>query len=118
MDVAKPFPFLSLPKKLGLMVYERIPVQIKERILENCDYRSAAAKRMGYACTGCSYTIFEQFTTVSVLLTCRQISAEASSIICAKLAEILSFRPRIITDPSLLATKQSMPPVAGTLSTL
>jgi hypothetical protein len=81
-----PFPFLRLPKKIRLMIYERLP--------DERDY---------YSCDGISHGVYFNtwyiFKTIrastAILTTCRAIHSEALSIIKKNLLSALTKPARI-----------------------
>jgi len=76
------------------MVYECLPVQIKRH-----DFNTSS-NTIGFSSKGRSFTTVSKYVDLSILLTCRQVHAEASAIMQKKLLDILDTPPRWIIDLS------------------
>lgn len=94
MDSQRPFPFQKLPIEIRLMVYECLPVQIKRH-----DFNTSS-NTIGSSSKGRSFTTVSKYVDLSMLLTCRQVHAEASAIMRKKLLDILETPPRWVIDLS------------------
>jgi hypothetical protein len=94
MDPQQPFPFQKLPIEIRLMIYECLPVQIKRHVF------NTSSNTIGSSSKGRSFTTVSKYIDLSILLTCRQIHAEASAIMQKKLLDILDTPPRWIIDLS------------------
>jgi hypothetical protein len=91
MDPRQTFPFMKLPTEIRLMVYECIPVQIT---------RDDFATIGGTVPKSCSFAVISKSIDLSILLTCRSIYHEASTVMQKKLNDILATPPRWIIDLS------------------
>jgi hypothetical protein len=90
MNPTKPFPFLSLPTEIRLMIYERIPVIVKVHSIrkEFCSSRYNIALSL----TPCCFSIIDTTVSTAILSTCRRIFSESKDIIQRKKEE-LAARP-------------------------
>jgi hypothetical protein len=91
MDTHQSFPFQKLPTEIRLMIYECIPVQIERH--EFSTISNAIANPHSFA------TVTKHID-LSILLTCRQVHAEAAAIMQKRLDDILATPPRWIIDLS------------------
>jgi hypothetical protein len=89
MDSQQPFPFQRLPIEIRLMVYECIPVEIKKHDFTTTSMTSTKTRSFATVC---------KYVDLSILLTCRQVHAEASAIMQKKLVDILETPPRWVID--------------------
>lgn len=82
------FPFLSLPPKLRLMVYEQLPITIHTH-----SFSLSAQHQIEPDTT--DFTIITASTSVSILTTSRQVYEESRGIISKKLAKLVAMPLRI-----------------------
>ena len=92
MEPQTPFPFMKLPIELRLMVYERLPIQIKRH-----DFNRLNNPRNPSA-GSYSFAVVSNSIDLSILTTCRQVRTEASAIMHTKMDDILQTPPRLIID--------------------
>jgi len=83
---------MDLPLEIRLMVYERIPIHIKQH-----QFTNTTQSRNG-AMNSYSFAVIAKSIELPVLTACRQIYAEASPILQRKMADILSTPPRLLID--------------------
>jgi hypothetical protein len=91
MEPQEAFPFMQLPTEIRLMIYECIPVQVKQHDFNTVS--GSAAPR--------SFAVISKSIDLSILLVSRKVHAEASNIIQRKLDDILQTPPRWIIDLSI-----------------
>ena len=84
----QPFPFLSLPKELRLMVYERIPINIQHHVVPGQILKSRTETKAW------SFTLVDMSISLSILSACRQIHNEAAKLLSRRIHEISSSPPR------------------------
>lgn len=89
MDSSSSFPFMNLPLEVRLMIYERLPIEIKQ-------YQFTKSNPNGS--NPYSFTIVSKSLDSAILTTNRQINSEAWPIIDRKLQDILQTPPRLIVD--------------------
>lgn len=89
----QPFRFLDLPKELRLMVYERLPREIKH-------YRVETSKALAASCPhNASMILVKKATSTTILTVCKQINAEADGLIQKTIRDfILTSTPKIIMN--------------------
>jgi len=92
MATTKSFPFLSLPKEIRLMVYERIPIQVEER-----SFSCNGASDYGGSFL-CNFSLIDRTTTTAILSTCREIRDEATKVIEHKKMELALHPPRMMVN--------------------
>jgi hypothetical protein len=92
MSFPTPFLLLSLPKELRLMVYERIPIEVRAH-----DFQGQCKDEAGNTKTH-TYGIIEKRIDLHILASCRQVREEAHAIVRKKVCDILSTPPRMIMD--------------------
>jgi hypothetical protein len=95
MSTSKPFPFLRLPTKLRLIVYEALPIRtqhyhVKEKFTR--DHPEASCSNLGLI------LVLSDVASISILATCKTIHAEASKTLGRKLDALRMEPLRIITD--------------------
>jgi len=99
MSTAKPFPFLSLPTELRLIVYEALPIRtqhyhIREKYTR--DRPKASCSNLGLI------LVLSDVAGISILATCKTIHAEASKTLGRKLDALRMEPLRIITNTEFL----------------
>jgi hypothetical protein len=89
--VQDPCPFLDIPIELRLMIYELVPIRIREFCQDhNVDDESYPIK------------FLVPCTTVALLVTCRQVQQEAADIMEKKLAKLRNTPLRVTVNIMLL----------------
>ncbi|KAF1911962.1 hypothetical protein BDU57DRAFT_523231 [Ampelomyces quisqualis] len=92
MDPREAFPFMQLPTEIRLMIYECIPVQVKQH-----DFTAVG----GSSANPRSLTVISKSIHLSILRVSTKVYAEASAITQKKLDDILQTPPRWIIDLSI-----------------
>jgi hypothetical protein len=92
MDSQDTFPFMQLPTEVRLMIYECIPVQVKQH-----DFTTVSGSQTNPR----SFNAISKSIDLSILLVSKKVHAEASAIIQRKLDDILQTPPRWIINLSI-----------------
>ncbi|KAH7074275.1 hypothetical protein FB567DRAFT_192687 [Paraphoma chrysanthemicola] len=98
MDPSKPFPFTSLPLELRLMIYERIPIEIKQHAFTRPTKLQTATPNDSTSSPCYSFTILAPTISPTILLTNRQLYIEALPIIQHKRRLISLTPPKLVLD--------------------
>ncbi|KAH7069721.1 hypothetical protein BKA63DRAFT_606095 [Paraphoma chrysanthemicola] len=109
MDPFKPFPFTSLPLELRLMIYERIPIEIKQHAFTRPTKPQTASLNNSTSSSCYSFTILAPTISLAILLTSRQLYIEALPIIQHKRHLISLTPPKLVLDLSSAATHMHKP---------
>lgn len=87
----QPFPFMRLPSEIRLMIYERIPIELKVREFTHHAPDTPNSKPF-------RFSLIDRTICAAILRTCRQVYKEANPILHKKCQLILCYPLRMLFD--------------------